>query len=125
MSKKPEQIIKKSKRNLRVQFTKDELLAIGKELGESNNGLADLEDEKARVVSDFEAKIKAAEAHISMATNKLTSGYEYRDVPVTINMHTPQTGKKTTWRDDTGEIVSVEDMTADELQPELLETPTQ
>lgn len=114
-------ITKKSKRNLRCKFTNDELLVVGKELAEANNALTALENDKARVVSDFAAKIKGAEAIVSIASNKISTGYEFRDVPVTIAMHEPESGKKTIVRDDTKEIVEVLDMTQDELQPELLE----
>jgi hypothetical protein len=113
--------VKKSKRHLRCKFNNEERLVIGTELAESNNSLAALEDDKARVVSDYAARIKAAEAAISIAANKISTGYEFRDVPVTIRMHEPDTGKKTIFRDDTNEMVAVEDMTQEELQPELLE----
>jgi len=116
--------MKKSKRHLRCKFNNEELLVIGKELAESNGRLAALEDDKARVVSDYAAKIKAEEAQISIAASKISTGYEFRDVPVTITMHTPEPGKKTVVRDDTDEKVAVEEMTADELQPELIEPPT-
>jgi hypothetical protein len=121
MKKTTDKIVKKSKRNLRCKFTNDELLVIGKELAEHNGSLAALENDKARVVSDFAAKIKGAEAHISIMANKISTGYEFRDVPVTITMHTPVVGRKTIKRDDTSEQVSIEDMTPDELQPELVE----
>ena len=121
MSKKTEPTVKKSKRHLSCKFNNEELLIVGRELAESNNALAALEDDKARVVSDYAARIKAAEATVSIAANKISTGYEFRDVPVTIRMHLPVTGKKTTFRDDTGETVSTEDMTQEELQPELIE----
>ena len=122
MSKKlTEPTVKKSKRHLRCKFNNEELLNIGKELAENNNALAALENDKASVVSDFAARIKAAEAHVSIAANKISSGYEFRDVPVTITMPAPAPGKKLIVRDDTGEQVAVEDMTQEELQPELIE----
>ena|ERR1035437_4111902 len=122
MSKKlTEPTVKKSKRHLRCKFNNEELLVIGTELAESNNALAALENDKASIVSEFAAKIKAAEATVSIAAHKISSGYEFRDVPVTIRMHQPVVGKKVIFRDDTNELVATEDMTQEELQPELPE----
>lgn len=108
-------------RNLRCKFTEPETLAIGKQLAEFNNGLTALKNDKARVVSDFGAKIKKAEADVAIAANKIATGYEFRDVPVSITMNRPVTGKKVIIRDDTGERVGVEDMTEDEKQAKLIE----
>jgi hypothetical protein len=121
MSKKTEPTVKKSKRHLRCKFNSEELLVIGTELAESNNSLSALEEDKARVVSDYAARIKSAEATVSIAAHKISSGYEFRDVPVTIRMHEPESGKKTVFRDDSNEMVAVEEMTQEELQPELIE----
>lgn len=121
MSKTTEPTVKKSWRHLRCKFNNEELLVIGRELAENNNALSALEDDKARVVSDFAAKIKASEAKISIASSKIQTGYEFRDVRITIMLNAPTIGQKTIHRDDLNELVVVEEMTPDELQPELIE----
>ena len=59
------------------------------------------------------------EAEVSIASNKIQSGYEYRDMPHTVEFNIPETGKKTIIKNETGAVVCVENMTADELQMEL------
>lgn len=120
MPKEPsKKLIKPTKRNCRYKFNDPELLAIGKELVEHNAELTALELDKKRVMGDFTARITAKESHVSIAANKIQSGYEWRDLPCTIHFHSPKAGKKTTLRDDTGELVATEDMTPEELQQDL------
>lgn len=116
---KAKRMVKAGKKHLRCVFNNEELLVLGKELAEHNGALAALENDKSRVVSDFGAKIKAKEADVAIASNKIATGYEFRDVPVTITLNKPAVGKKTVVRDDTGEHVGVEDMSQDELQQQL------
>jgi hypothetical protein len=112
-------ITKKSTRNLPYRFTDEELLGIGKELAERTEQLTALESDKKRVVSDFAAKIAGKESDISVLTNKIRSGYEYRELPVTEVMHTPKPGLKQIIRDDDGKVAGEERMTNSELQEEL------
>jgi len=116
-AKAPE--IKKSKRNLRCVFTDREMLAVGKLLAEKNTELVALENDKKRVTSDFSAKVQAAQAEISVLTNKITSGYEFRMVPCLERLGAPEPGRKEVYREDTGELVAAEDMTPGELQRQL------
>jgi|SRR5579863_1180495 len=119
---KPEpkkQITKATKRICRYLFNDVEKLVIGKELAERSNALSAIESDKKRIVADFAAKIAAEESMIQVLSTKITSGYEHRELPCTITMHCPEPGKKRVARDDTGEVVATEDMSQDELQPEL------
>jgi hypothetical protein len=109
-------ITKPCKHMCRYEFNDPELLAIGKELAEYNEQLDAIEQDKKRVVSDFAAKIASHESDISLAVNKIRSGYEYRDLPCTVRFHQPKTGKKEIVRDDTGLVVAVQDMTEFDLQ---------
>ena len=114
-----EKLTKPTKFNCRYKFNDAELLQIGKELAEHNSELSALEQDKKRVVADFGAKITGKEATVSIAVNKIQSGYEWRDLPCTIHYNTPKTGKRRIIRDDTGAQVDERDMTPDELQMEL------
>lgn len=114
-----EKLTKPTKHNCRYRFTESELLQIGKELAEHNGELSALEQDKKRVVADFGAKITGKESDVSIAVNKIQSGYEWRDLPCTIHYNVPKTGKKRVIRDDTNEQVDERDMTPDELQMEL------
>lgn len=110
---------KPTKRQCRYKFNDVELLQIGKELAEHNEQLSAFEDDKKRTVSDFGAKIAGKEADVSIAVNKIQSGYEWRELPCTIFYNDPKNGRKTIVRDDTGETVAVEDMSPEELQTKL------
>ena len=116
MSKTPPIVTKSCKHMCRYQFNDAELLAIGKELAEFNEQLDAIEQDKKRVVSDFAAKIASRESDVSLAVNKIRSGYEYRDLPCTVRFHQPKAGKKEIVRDDTKEIVATQDMTESDLQ---------
>lgn len=124
MSKKTRKVVetKKSKRHLRCQLTKEELLQAGKDLADRTSELSGLQEDKKRVVSDFTAKITSKEADISLLSGKVQSGYEYRMVTCTERLGVPKPDKKTVVRDDTKETVGVEDMSSSEMQKELIKT---
>ena len=111
--------VKKLKSNLQYKFTTDELLAIGKELGEDTLKLRQLEDDRKMVADEWKAKISYAEGHVQSLSNKVSAGYEYRDIPCTITYDDPAVGEKTMRRDDTGELVKVMMMDESEKQEEL------
>lgn len=112
---------KKQKYNLRCTFTEPELLKLGKSLGDRTLELAALENDKKRVVKDFDAKISSVEADISVLTNQVTSGYEFRMVTCTEILGKPEAGRKSVIRDDTNEMIGIYDMTQEELQRTLPE----
>lgn len=110
----------KEKRNLRYQFTKEELLEQGKQLAEITSRITQLEEDKKRVVSDFSAKLNAASAESSVISNKITSGYELRLIDCVAYLNTPRAGFKQILRVDTREQVAVEEMTQEDSQRLLL-----
>ncbi len=121
MAKKSSKIeTKKSKRLLRVVLTKEELLAAGKTQADKSLELGTLEADRKRTADDFKAKISAIESEVGQLANKVSTGYEYRDVTCTEYLGDPEPDKKRIVRDDTGEEVSVENMTESEMQKELI-----
>lgn len=118
--KKSESVIK---RNLRCLLTDEEKLASGKELAEASTQMRQIAEDKQRVVKDFGSRLSACEATISVLSNKIATGYEFRDVDCRIEFNEPKAGRKTVVRLDTAEKVNVEDMTADEMQEKLNFTP--
>jgi hypothetical protein len=107
------------KSNLDYHFTQDELIALGKELGESQLKLRQLDDDRKMVADEWKAKISSAEAHINSLSNKVSSGYEYRDIECTVTLNAPINGEKTITRNDTGAIVKIMLMDDSEKQEEL------
>ncbi len=110
---------KPTKRNLQYQFTQPELIAIGKDLGESVRNLRQLDDDFKMIRDEWKAKISAAEAHVASLSNKTASGYEFRDIDCTVTFNEPKSGYKTIRRDDNGEFVQSLPMEEREMQSEL------
>lgn len=110
---------KKVSRNLQYNFTPEEKVELGKELGEAVGHLGRLESDRKMVADEWKAKISAQEAEVNSLGNKCRGGYEYRDMLCTVTFHDPIATKKTIRRDDNGEIVEVRYMEEFELQEEL------
>lgn len=113
----PEKI--KITQQLGCQLTDEEKIQAGKELAEATNELTELGNDKAQIVSDFKAKMTAAEARVAVLGNKIRSGYEFRPVECSVTMDTPEPGQKQTMRLDTQEVVATVAMSEDEKQRKL------
>lgn len=99
------------KRTLRYDFTATETHDHALELAKKNQELAQLEDQKKSVISSYKARIDEVQARINALSEKVTTGWETRDIECRVAYHQPQEGKKTIFRTDTGKKVSVEAMT--------------
>lgn len=116
--------IKKITQKLRCLLTDEEKICAGKELAEATESIETLENDKAQIVADFKAKITAAQAQISVLSNKLRSGYEFRDVACELRYDVPAKGQKQVFRLDTKKVVETAPMTEEEKQRQLpLEEP--
>lgn len=110
---------KPTKLNLDYHFTPDELIVMGKELGERQLRLRKLDDDRKMVADEWKAKISAEENHVNSLANKVSSGYEYRDIECTVTFNAPTEGQKTVSRNDSGAVVKIMDMEDHEKQDEL------
>jgi hypothetical protein len=97
-------------------FSSEELAQLSAHLVRNTQDLETLQDRKTQVIADFTAKIKAANAEIFKAARLIGNGYEYRDVKCWVMLDQPKKAMKQIIRQDTGEVVAEEAMTADELQ---------
>ncbi len=109
----------KTKKDLKYQFSSDELRELGSQLADATIELRQIEEDKKRVTSDFTAKITTKDLDISQLSTRLQSGYEFRFMECTVRFHEPKEGQATVARDDTGETVEVRDMTPAEMQEQL------
>lgn len=110
---------KKITLTLRCNLTDPEKINAGKELAEATNQLTELENDRKQVADSFKAKITAEDAKVASLSNKVRSGYEFRQVPCLVHFDEPTTGMKRTVRTDTNEQVSVEAMSEGEKQRNL------
>lgn len=116
--------IETTTRHLRCVLTEKEILEVGKQSAELTRAIIALEDDKARISKDFGARIAEKEAQRSVLTDKIISGYEFRDVPCVVRLNDPKPGSKTIVRNDTIDVVAIELMNPDEMQEKLpLEDP--
>jgi hypothetical protein len=106
---------KKENLNLQYHFSQDELRDLGKKLAESQIQLRQLDADRKRVADEWNARISDKEAEITSLSSKVSSGYEYRDIPCEVTLNEP-VNKKTARRLDTGETVWVRDLTNAEKQ---------
>jgi len=120
MARKTKIETKKTRRTLRVTLTEAELLAAGKSQADKLNELGAIENDRKRIADEFKAKASALEAQVADLANKISSGYEFRSVGCTEYLGEPEPTQKRVVRDDTGEVVGIEEMNSAELQRELL-----
>ena len=110
---------KKIKMNLQYKFTKEELLDLGRTLGESQLALRQLDDDRKMVVDEWKAKISSQEAAINDLSNKTSSGYEYRSIECSVTYDVPIKGQKTIMRLDSGAVVKIMEMDDADKQDQL------
>lgn len=106
----------KTTRILNCKFTTEELKEIGINLALENQYKERLEAAKKQSQSQFKSEIDAADAKIKSLAQKLARGSEDREIDCDVLYNTPEEGKKTIKREDTGETVQVMDMTEAEQQ---------
>lgn len=100
------------KRTLRYDFTAVEIHDLSQALASKNKEIVTLKKQKASAVSQYTAKINEAEANCNDLSNKVSDGYEHRDVDCEVIYNQPDQGKKTIIRKDSNSLVVVEAMTA-------------
>ena len=110
---------RQQKEYLKCEFTHDEIHQKGIELARISSERQTIENERKAVAADFKAKIDTKDAEIAILGSHINNGYEYRNVVCTAIFNQPNTGKKTIMRNDTQEVVRIEDMTANEMQAEI------
>lgn len=97
-------------RNLEYYFTDDEKMQMSQQLAVETQNKRRLEDQKKAVTSQYGSQINEKAEAINTLSDKIASGYEYRNIECTVQWHTPTKNKKLITRSDTGEPF-VENMT--------------
>lgn len=94
--------LNKETRPLRYEFSKEELHEIAVDLANHNQELRRIEEEKKSVVSEYGSRINITKERISSLSDKVSAGYEVRDIECEVKYHEPTKGMKTLTRLDTG-----------------------
>lgn len=96
---------------LKCDLTDAEIADAARELARANNRKGSIESQKKEVDAQLKAEIAAQESVISRLSALIESGHEYRNIDCRVELDTPEPGRKTVVRLDTGEIVNVKPMT--------------
>ena len=113
MAKGPE--VTKARKNLRYEFTSEEMLQLGKEQAREQAEAEEIDERLAHTKKQMQADIDAHVARQKSINIKINNGYEYRDIDVEISRDFNH-GTVTITRLTTKEIVEESPMRDDERQ---------
>ena len=108
-------IVKKEVRELPCQLNNEELADLSNTLAAKTMELAELEDRKKSVASDFKAKIDQMAATNNVIARKVNSKTDLRQVECVWQFDW-ENGKKTLFRTDTGEQIAADFIKDFEMQ---------
>ena len=108
-------------KTLSCLFTDEEKVKMAKEMAQANVKKAGIEMTLKEAQAQYKSEIAAQEAIVAHLSQKIHDGYEYRLVECECEYNTPERGKKTLKRIDTGETW-VENMTDKEKSDLFMNT---
>jgi hypothetical protein len=106
---------------LMCELTEDELHIRAQQLAAAIGEQDRVKGEKADAMKDYTDQLKEIEERLRIISRAIRSRQEFRMVKCQMLFHSPSPGFKRTVREDTGELVSEEAMTAEERQRHLFE----
>lgn len=104
---------------LKVYFTDADITDRARELAAANQLRASLEQRKREIDAELKGQIEAENSKMLRLSSQISMGYEYQDVECRVELDTPEPGRKTIIRLDTGEEVKVAAMDAADRQASL------
>jgi len=107
--------------NLPVILTHEELLAYSKSLAKNTQDYSQIESRMKDLAADFKAQLTKTEAEIQILSRKISNEYEYRDVTCHWEFDWNADVKKM-YRDDTGECIKTDKISAMERQQGIFDT---
>ncbi len=113
-------VINKVKKNLKHNFSQEEMIQLGSELAREYAAKTELEMRKKDVGTQLKAEIESHTLKAEAASRKLNNGYEYRDVECTEIIDTENKVCRLK-RLDTGEEFTMP-LTSDQMQTTILLT---
>lgn len=94
-----------TRKNLRYDFTAVEIHDMSILLANKIKDIASKQGEAKSVASSWKAKIDAVKSEVTVLSNNVSNGFEYRDVDCEVKYNIPEQGKKTLIRSDTQEKI--------------------
>lgn len=114
--KVPEIVIKKENHTIEYHFTKEEIEVKARELAHGCHELANIQQAKKQVMSEFNDKIEGKQLQISTLSNHVTSGTEMKTVLCEVRKNFSTNIKEYFFE---GKLYDTVPMTAADLQIEL------
>ena len=105
--------------SLRYDFSNDELLILSRQLAHERGRAIAIEEEKKIANAQYKEWIDKHEAEVTRIAALVRNGFEHRWITCAVHYNDPQTGEKSLYRTDTGELVKTVPMTPEERQEEL------
>ena len=97
-----EVVPKHEKRWLRYDFSAVEVHDLSMEMANKTQEISQVEAEKKSLTSGFASRINILKTSVNSLADKVSSGYEMREVQCDVKYHFPRQGQKTLTRRDTG-----------------------
>jgi hypothetical protein len=107
------------RREVRYEFTREELRELGHRLALKAQEILDARAEKKLAAGAYASKINALEEQALIIVRALNERAEMREMDCRVEYHLPRNGMKTIYRSDTGVAIAEEPMTPAELQQPL------
>lgn len=117
--KEPEKKTVKNKQFLKYEFSEKEIHDKGVEMARMSSEIKTIQNEAQATAKQFSAQISSKSSEMELLMNHINNGHEHRYVDCTTTHHVPESGMKTTVRNDTGEVVTIQKMTTEEMQTEI------
>jgi hypothetical protein len=97
-----EVVPKHEKRWLRYDFSAVEVHDLSMEMANKTQEISQVEAEKKSLTSGFASRINILKTSVNSLADKVSSGYEMREVQCDVKYHFPRQGQKILTRKDTG-----------------------
>lgn len=107
---------RKTKEYLKYTFSEMEKRDIAQEMARNIQQKEAKEDEKKAIVAQFKAELESIQRDVNQASQRLTNGYEHKNIDCEMWFHSPTEGFCQIFRIDNLEMVRERKMTQDELQ---------
>lgn len=87
---------------MRYDFSAPEIHDLSMEMANKTQEISQVEAEKKSLTSGFASRINILKTSVNSLADKVSSGYEMREVQCDVKYHFPRQGQKTLTRKDTG-----------------------
>ncbi|MBX7157201.1 MAG: hypothetical protein K1X66_02275 [Verrucomicrobiae bacterium] len=107
------------KRFLECRLSNKDLIRAAEEISSCRNELQKMKFIKKELLKKYSKQIKQLEKRSTELSDLIICKVEDREIECAVKFHEPFLQKKSIYRNDTGELVGIEEMTLEECQEEM------